>query len=373
MNRTVELGQKIPYGAMDFQLDVSRHTYFVGNPGRSGASFPVCIKAGVYCSETEVLNLVAEVQPSTKAHDAGYIFKYEPGIGPDEPDRILGYMGSNPKAEPIAELAYTSEGAYLVDHEAQVAYEHQRRGLATAMYQRAEALTGKQFLSRQGEPIPMDGAAFWASPERAFGVDALYSHPKRLLWVNLADLLPAALSELPCVHFDADRFTASATGQRGIEMINTGNGPRTGLQEARMRGLVAHGQAGVVDSFVADPQAVLKRVRRVLCSAQPPTLALSNNRGLPDMSISPGLAALTYESREEVLQFVGRYLHALADLDAMEILHAQIKALCRVRIVRHERGDPGGIERAFVAHREQAVSVLTDLLEQEAEFRASQM
>ena len=38
LNRTLELGQKVPYGASDFKLQVSQHTYHVGNPGRSGAS-----------------------------------------------------------------------------------------------------------------------------------------------------------------------------------------------------------------------------------------------------------------------------------------------------------------------------------------------
>lgn len=373
LNRTLELGQKIPYGASDFKLQVSQHTYYVGNPGRQGASFPVKIKAGVYCGETEVLNLVAEVQPSTKAHEAGYVFKYEAGIGPEEPDRILAYMGSHPQADPVGELTYTSYGAYLEDREVQVAYEHQRRGIATAMYQQAEALTGKQFISRQGDVMPVDAAAFWASADRPFGVDALYSQPRRLLWVNLADLLPAALKDLPRVRFDAERFTQSATGQRCIAMVNSGGGPRVGLQDARIRGLAPRGVDGHVESFVNDTHAAPKLMRSVQCGTQPPSLALSNNRGLPDTTISPPLAVLTPESRDESLHFVGRYLNALADLDALEVLHPQIRVLDRVRTVRLERGDPEGIERAFAVRRIQAISVMTDLLEKEADFRASQM
>lgn len=373
LNRTLELGQKIPYGASDFQLQVSPHTYFVGNPSRQGASFPVKIKAGVYCGETEVLNLVAEVQPSTRAYEAGYVFKYEAGIGPEEPDRILAYMGSHPQADPVGELTYTSYGAYLEDRETQVSPEHQRRGIATAMFQQAEALTGKQFLSRLGEVMPVDAAAFWASPDRPFGVDALYSQPRRLLWVNLADLLPCSLKDLPRVHFDADRFTRSATGQRCIAMVNSGGSPRTGLQDARIRGLMARGTDGLVESFVNDTHAAPKLMRGVQCGTQPPTLALSNNRGLPDTTISPPLAVLSLDAREEALQFIGRYLHALADLDALEVLHPQIRVLDRVRTVHHERGQPDSIERAFSARRTQAISVLTDMLEKEADFRASQM
>ncbi|KGM40481.1 hypothetical protein JY96_11705 [Aquabacterium sp. NJ1] len=373
LNRTLELGQKIPYGASDFQLDVSHHTYYVGNPGRTGASFPVRLKAAVYCGETEVINLVAEVQPNTKAQSMGYLFKYEAAISPDEPDRILAYMGSNPQAEPVGELTFTALGAYLQDEDVQVAYEHQRRGIATAMYQQAEALTGKQFLSRAGDVLTVDGAAFWANPDRPFGVDALYSQPRRLLWINLADLLPAPLRELPRVVFDAERFTLSATGQRCIDMANNGAGPRVGLQEARIRGLVARGHDGRVESFVNDPHAPAKLMRSVCCGDTPPTLALSNPRGLPDPSIAPPLALLTEDAREEVLHFIGRCLHALADLSALEVLHPLIRALSRQRQVHREPGDPGNIERAFEARRVQAVSVMTDMLEKEAEFRASRM
>jgi hypothetical protein len=70
---------------------------------------------------------------------------------------------------------------------------------------------------------------------------------------------------------------------------------------------------------------------------------------------------------------VARHLHALADLDALDILYLQIRLLDRVRTQHHERGDPEGIERAFEVRRTQAISVLTDLLEKEADFRASQM
>lgn len=373
LDRTLELGQKVPYGASDFKLDVGHHTYYVGNPGRSGSSFPVRLKAAVYCGETEVLNLVAEVQPHTKAQSMGYLFKYEAAISPDEPDRILAYMSSNPQAEPVGELTFTAMGAYLMDQDAQVAYEHQRRGIATAMYQQAEALTGKQFLSRAGDVLTVDGAAFWASPDRPFGVDALYSQPRRLLWINLADLLPAPLRELPRVVFDAERFTLSATGQRCIDMANHGAGPRVGLQEARIRGLVARGTDGRVESFVNDPHAPAKLMRSVSCGDTPPTLALSNPRGLPDPSIAPPLALLTEDAREEALHFIGRYLHALADLSALEVLHPLIRALSRQRQVHHEPGDPGNIERAFDVRRVQSVSVMTDMLEKEAEFRASRM
>jgi hypothetical protein len=373
LNRTLELGQKIPYGACDFQLQVTPHTYFVGNPSRPGASFPVKIKAVVYDGETEVLNLVAEVQAAAKAHELGYVFKYQAGIGPNEPDRILAYMGSVPNSDPVGELTFNASGAYLEDQDVQVVYEHQRRGIATTMYQQAEGLTGKQFISRAGEPMPVDGAAFWASPDRPFGVDALYSQPRRLLWVNLADLLPAPLKELPKVVFDADRFTISASGKRCIEMANSGAGPRVGLQEARIRGLVARGTDGVVESFVNDQYAPPKLMRSVLCSEQPARLALSSAKGLPDTTICPPLAVLTQDSREDVLNLVARHLHALADLDALDILYLQIRLLDRIRTQHHERGDPEGIERAFEIRRTQAISVLTDLLEKEADFRASQM
>lgn len=374
LNRTLELGQKLPYGACDFRLQLARHTYHVGNPSRMGASFPVKIKAAVYCGETEVLNLVAEVQPATKAQDSGYVFKYQAALSPDEPDRILAYMGSNPQAEPVGELNFVAQGAYLLDQDAQVAYEHQRRGIATAMYQQAEALTGKQFLSRVGDVLTLDGAAFWANPDRPFGVDALYSQPRRLLWVNLADLMPSPMKELPRVLFDAERFTLSATGQRCIEMANSGGGgPRVGLQDARIRGLVARGSDGKVESFVNDPHAAPKQMRNVLCDEQPPLLALCTTRGLPDTSISPSLAALSEDSREQVLHFIARYLHPLADLNALDTLHAQIRTLSRQRLMRHEQGDPANVERAYESRRIQCVSVLTDMLEKEAEFKASQL
>lgn len=373
LNRTLELGQKVPYGACDFRLQVSHHTYHVGNPSRSGASFPVKLKAAVYCGETEVLNLVAEVQPATKAQDMGYRFKYQAGVGPYDPDRILAYMGSNPQADPVGELTFTALGAYLQDEDVQVAFEHQRRGIATAMYQQAEALTGKQFLSRAGDVLTVDAAALWASPDRPFGVDALYSQPRRLLWINLADLMVAPLKTLPRVVFDADRFTRSATGQRCIDMANQGAGPRVGLQEARIRGLVARGSEGRVECFVTDPHAAPKLMRSVSCGDTPPTLTLSNPRGLPDSSIAPPLAALTEDSREEVLQFIGRHLHAIADLNAMEVLHPRLRTLSRQRQVHHEPGDPGAIERALEVRRVQCISVMTNMLEVEAEFRASQM
>lgn len=373
LNRTLELGQKLPYGASDFKLQVSQHTYHVGNPSRSGASFPVKLKAAVYCGETEVLNIVAEVQPAMKAQGMGYRFKYQAGLGPHEPDQILAYMGSNPQAEPVGELRFTAIGAYLQDEDVQVAYEHQRRGIATTMYQQAEALTGKQFLSRAGDVLTVDGAAFWASPDRPFGVDALYSQPRRLLWINLADLMAAPLKELPKVVFDADRFTRSATGQRCIEMANSGGGPRLGLQEARTRGLVARGHDGLVESFVNDPHAAPKLMRNVLCGTQPPSIALSNARGLPDASISPPLALLTEDSREDVLHFIGRYLHALADLNAMDVLHPLIRTLSRQRQLHHEQGDPEHVERALEVSRIHCISVMTDMLEKEAEFRASKM
>jgi GNAT superfamily N-acetyltransferase len=381
LNRTLELGQKIPYGASDVQLQLSHHTYFVGNPSRLGASFPVKLLAGVYCSQTEVLNLVAEVQPATKAHALGYVFKFESGIGPHEPDRILAYMGADKstglaglaQGATVGELSYHADGAYLQDQDVQVAEEHQRRGIATAMYQQAEALTGKQFLSRLGEVMPVDAAAFWASPDRPFGVDALYAQPRRQLWVNLADLLPAPLRRLPRVEFDAGRFAQSHTGQRCIETANSGGGPRVGLQDARIRGLMAKGHDGKVDAFVSDPSAPPKLLRGVAYAQPVPTLTLSNGKGLPDVSISPPLAALTPASREAVLQFMARQLHAMADLDALESLHPQVRLLERLRTVHHEQGSPTTIERAFEIRRNQAISVMTDMLEQEAEFRASQL
>jgi hypothetical protein len=373
LNRTLELGQKIPYGACDFKLQVSQHTYQMGNPGRPGASYPVKLKAAVYCGETEVLNLVAEVQPATKAQEMGYLLKYQPAPTFHEPDRILAYMGSNRDADPVGELTFTAYGAYLQDVDVQVAYEHQRRGIATAMYQQAESLTGKQFLSRAGDVLTVDGAAFWANPDRPFGVDALYSQPRRLLWINLGDLLPAPLKELPKVVFDADRFTRSATGQRCIEMSNNGGGSRMGLQEARARGLVARGHDGLVESFVNDPHAAPKLLRSVICAEQPPRLALCNGKGLPEPAVSPTLPALTEASREDVLHFVGRHLQALADLNAMEVLHPMIRALSRQRQVHQEPGHPDQIDRALATRRVQCLSVLTDLLEKEAEFRASKI
>lgn len=373
LNRTLELGQKIPYGACDFRLQVSQHIFHIGNPGRAGASFPVRLKAAVYCGETEVLNLVAEVQPSTKAQALGYLFKYQSGVALDGPDRILAYMGSQPQSDPVGELSFAAVGAYLVDQDVQVAPEHQRRGIATAMYQQAEALTGKQFLSRAGDVLTIDGAALWGNPDRPFGVDALYSQPRRLLWINPADLLPAGLKDLPKVVFDAERFTVSATGQRCIEMANSGAGPRVGLQDARIRGLVARGNEGVVSAFVNDPHAAPKLMRHVICQQQPPALALSNPRGLPDNSISPPLAALSADSREDVLHFVARHLHAMADLNVLDLLHPRLRVLSRQRLLHHEPGDPDGIERAIEVRRVQATSVLTDMLEKDAEFRASQL
>jgi len=373
LNRTLELGQKIPYGACDFKLHIGAHTYFIGNPGRSGASFPVKLKAGVYCSDTEVLNLVAEVQPATKAHAMGYVFKFECGIGPQENDRIVAYMGSHLQGEPVGELSYSAAGAYLEDSEVLVAEEHQRRGIATAMYQQAEALTGKLFLSRLGDVMPIGAAAFWANPDRPFGVDALYSQPRRQLWVNLADLLPTALRELPHVIFDATRFTLSATGQRCIEQANSGGAPRAGLHEARIRGLMARGRDGHVDAFVQDPHAQPKLLRTVTCGQTAPTLALCNGKGLPDASINPPLPALKVESANDVLDFVGRFLHPMAELHALESLHEQIRVLARQRRLHHEPGEPAAVEHACDQQRVRAISVITDLLEKQAEFRASQL
>jgi len=374
LNRTLELGQKVPYGGSDFELRVAPHTYFLGNPTRPGASFPVRLTAAVYCGDTEVLNLVAEVQPSTRALDLGYVLKYETGIGPQDPDRILAYRGSAPQSAPVGELAYMATGAYLVDQEVLVDEAHRRCGIATAMYQQAEALTGKQFLSRMGEILPVDAAAFWSAPDRPFGVDALYSQPRRLLWVNLSDLLPARLRELPDVVFDAERFTLSATGQRCINLSNQGAAPRAGLQEARIRGLMAAGHNGVVDGFVRDPHAPLKLMRAVNCTVEPATLALCNGKGLPDNTIAPPLAALTPESRDDIRGYIGRHMQALADLDALEVLHAQLRVFDRVlRRVHREHGDPTAIERAVDLRRTKALSVLTDVFETEAEFRASRL
>ncbi len=193
IDRPLELGQKLPFGKGEVRLPLAEYTCWVGNPVRAGACFPVKLKAAVYSSDTEVLNLVAEVQPSAKAQALGYVFQYQASVGLDEPERILAYQGQSPQAPLVGELSYRTVGAYLEDVDVLVDVAHRRRGIATALYQQAELLSGKSFLCRSGEPLPIDAAALWASPDRPFGVDALYSQPRRLLWVNLADLLPAPL------------------------------------------------------------------------------------------------------------------------------------------------------------------------------------
>ena len=156
-------------------------------------------------------------------------------------------------------------------------------------------------------------------------------------------------------------------------MANSGAGPRVGLQDARIRGLVARGAGGVVESFVNDPHALPKLMRSVQCAEQPAKVLLSNAKGLPDTTVSPPLAVLTADSRDDALTFVARHMQAIANLDALDTLYPQIRLLDRIRTQHRERGDPDGIERAFDVRRTQAISVLTDLLEKEADFRASQM
>jgi GNAT superfamily N-acetyltransferase len=371
IDRPLELGQKIPYGKGEVALHLGEATYWVGNPSRTGASFPVKLKAAVYSSDTEVLNLVAEVQPSSKALDHGYAFQYQPGVGPEEADRILAYLGTGPHAQVVGELSYRAVSAYLEDVDVLVDPAHRRRGIATGLYQQAELLTGKSFLCRAGEPLPIDAAALWASPDRPFGVDALYAQPRRLLWVNLADLLPAPLKALPRVLFDAERFAASATGQRCKDVANSGGCLRGGLQDARIRGLMPRGHEGVVETFATDPQAAPKYLRAVLCGEHPTRLGLCNARGLPEPTISPTLPALTEPSREAVLAFIGEHAQALADLDALSQLLPQVQALARLRRAHRDVG--GLLEEALLGRRARALSLLTDLHEKDAEFRASQL
>jgi GNAT superfamily N-acetyltransferase len=373
LDRTLELGQKLPYGAPNFQLELGDFTYFMGNPGRVGASFPVKLKAALYCADTNVLNLVAEVQPQTKAADLGYIFKYETAIASGAPDRILACMGSAPEAPPVGVLSYLSQGAYLVDEDLQVAPEHRRRGIATAMFQQAEAITGRAFLTRVGEPLPIDAAAFWGNPDRPFGVDALYAQPRRLLWINLQDLMPAPLRDLPQVVFDGGKFANSSKGQACLAAANSAEGPMSVLQEARMRGLAPKGRDGRVEGFVPDPHAQPKFVRTLQCAMAPPRLSLCNTRGLPDPTVSPTLAALQEDSYDEVLAFIGRHLGALVELQMLEVLHDQCRAAQRGREGLWDPGDPAPVERALAHAQGQAMSVLTDVVERDTEWRHTQV
>ncbi len=369
LNRTLELGQKIPYGAAHARVDLGHTRFFVGNPSRAGGSYPVTLKAAVYCGDTEVLNLVAEVQASTKAQELGYALRFESGIGEMEPDRVLAFTRDDPQA--VGELLFSASGAYLEDQDVQVDPAHQRRGIATAMYQQAEALTGKAFLSRLGEPLPYDAAALWANPDRPFGVDALYCQPRRLLWVNPSDLLPAALKSLPSLAFDARQFSQSDMGQLCMTLANQGAGHRVGLQDARVRGLVARGHEQV-DGFVSDPRAPLKLMRRVLCERTPPALALCNNKGLPDSTISARLDELTQASHDAALGFLLSHIDALAALDTLDALDTQIRTLARTTSAARPTGDVAEMQQALAVRHRLAMSTLTALIEQQADYRASQ-
>jgi GNAT superfamily N-acetyltransferase len=373
LDRTLELGQKLPYGAPNFSVESGGFTYYVGNPGRMGASFPVKLVAALYCADTDVLNLVAEVQPQTKAVDLGYVLKFETAVAPGEPDRILACMGSAPDSPPVGVLSYLPQGAYLVDEDLQVAPEHRRRGIATAMFQQAESITGRAFMSRVGEPLPIDAAGFWANPDRPFGVDALYAQPRRLLWVNLQDLLPAALRELPMVVFDGPKFSHSYKGQACLAAINSAEGPMSVLQEARVRGLVPRGRDGRVEGFVHDPHAAPKFLRALDCALAPARLSLCNARGVPDTSLTPTLAALEEGSYDEVLAFIGRHLPALVELQTLVLLHDQCRATQRGREGVWDPGDPAPCERALAHAHAQALSVLTDVVEKDMDWRASQV
>ncbi|MEY4763510.1 MAG: hypothetical protein RI907_183 [Pseudomonadota bacterium] len=369
LDRTLELGQKLPYGAPNFSIPTGEFTYYMGNPGRVGGSFPVLLKAALYCADTDELNLVAEVQPQTKAADLGYVFKYETALAAGEPDRILACMGSAPDAAPVGVLSYQSNGAYLVDDELHVAPEHRRRGIATAMFQHAEAITGRAFVTRVGEPLPIDAAGFWAAPDRPFGVDALYAQPRRLLWVNLQDLMPAPLRELPLVVFDGLKFTRSHHGQACLDALSRATSPVSLLQEARLRGLAPKARAGQVDGFVPDPHAPPKFVRALQCNLAPIRLQLCTARGLADATVTPTLAALEESSYDDVLAFIGRHLGALVELQALELLHAQCRAAQRGRDGVWDRGDPAPLVRALEHAQSQSLSLLTDIVEKDTEWR----
>ncbi len=369
LDRTLELGQKLPYGAPNFSIPSGDHTYHMGNPGRMGASFPVKLKAALYCAETDVLNFVAEVQPQTKAADLGYIFKYETALAHGAPDRILACMGSAPEAPPVGVLSYTQAGAYLEDQELQVAPEHRRRGIATAMFQHAEAITGRTFISRVGEALPIDAAGFWANPDRPFGVDALYAQPRRQLWVNLQDLLPASLRDLPLVLFDGAKFTQSHHGQACIDAMNAATSPVSLLQEARMRGLSPRGRGGRIDGFVPDPHAPPRFVRALQCKHTPVRLLLCNARGLAENAVTPTLAALQEASYDEVMAFVGQHLGALCELHALELLHEQCRSTQRARDGLWDPGDPAPVVKALAHAQGQAMSWLTDIVEKDTEWR----
>jgi GNAT superfamily N-acetyltransferase len=373
LDRTLELGQKLPYGAPNFSVESGGFTYYVGNPSRMGASFPVRLLAALYCADTDVLNLVAEVQPQTKAVDLGYVFKYETALVPGEPDRILACMGSAQDSPPVGVLSYLPQGAYLVDEDLQVAPEHRRRGIATAMFQQAESITGRAFMSRVGEPLPIDAAGFWANPDRPFGVDALYAQPRRLLWVNLQDLMPAALRELPMVVFDGPKFSNSYKGQACLAAANGAEGPMSVLQEARIRGLVPRGREGRVEGFVHDPHSPPKFVRALHSDMAPARLSLCNARGLPDTSLTPTLASLEESSYDEVLAFIGRHLPALVELQTLELLHDQCRAAQRGREGVWDPGDPAPCERALAHAHAQSLSVLTDVVEKDMDWRATQI
>ena len=373
LDRTLELGQKLPYGAPNFSIASPDVCYYMGNPSRLGGSFPVKLRAALYCQDTDVLNLVAEVQAQTKAADAGYIFKYETGVGRLEPDRILACLAADPDAPPIGVLSYQAQGAYLMDEDLQVAPEHRRQGVATAMFQHAEAITGRAFISRVGEPLPIDAAAFWANPDRPFGVDALYAQPRRQLWVNLQDLMPARLRDLPPVVFDGPRFAGSYKGQACLDAANGIGASVVALQEARVRGLVPRRQEGQAVTFVPDPHAPPRFMRGVQCNMAPVRLALCNARGIADGAVSPTLGALEDSARDEVMDFLSEHLEQLVELQAMELLYEQCRAAQRGREGPWDPGDPAPFERAMSHARGQARSLLTDVIEKDTDWRATQV
>ncbi len=97
---------------------------------------------------------------------AGYRISHEHHEVPGAKMTAVTAHGPSGEQVGVAKLLHTSNGqlrpGYIVVDE-----DHRRRGLATAMYQHAERVTGKRILP--GGVQTDEGAALWGQPNRPFG------------------------------------------------------------------------------------------------------------------------------------------------------------------------------------------------------------
>jgi len=96
----------------------------------------------------------------------GYSIRHRETEGPDGMGLHITAHAPSGKMVGAAMLRHTSTGDLVPGHVV-VDEEHQRKGLATAMYQHAERHTGKRI--RPSKLQTDEGAALWAQPGRPFG------------------------------------------------------------------------------------------------------------------------------------------------------------------------------------------------------------